>query len=60
LPHHTVAIDRNLPTPGLLILDAISANAGHEGFDLARIADADRLLSTVAEHYVGALQGGCS
>jgi hypothetical protein len=56
LAHHTVAIDRNLPMPGLLILDGLSANAGHEGFDLARVRDVYQLLSTVAEQYEGTLQ----
>jgi hypothetical protein len=49
LAHHTVAIDRNLPLPGLLILDGLSANSGHEGFDLARVRDVYRLLSRVTE-----------
>ncbi|WP_405141984.1 hypothetical protein OG589_32770 [Sphaerisporangium sp. NBC_01403] len=56
LAHHTVAIDRNLPLPGLLILDGLSANAGHEGFDQERIRDVYRLLHTVAQRYQGALQ----
>jgi len=56
LAHHTVAIDRNLPMPGLLVLDGLSANAGHEGFDQDRVRDVYRLLSTVAEQYRGALQ----
>ena len=58
LAHHTVAIDRNLPLPGLLILDGLSANSGHEGFDLARVRDAYRLLSRVTEQdqYRNALQ----
>ncbi|MGI5214941.1 hypothetical protein [Plantactinospora sp. CA-290183] len=58
LAHHTVAIDRNLPLPGLLILDGLSANSGHEGFDLARVRDVYRLLSRVTgqEQYRNALQ----
>jgi hypothetical protein len=56
LAHHTVAIDRDLPMPGLLILDGISANAGHEGFDLDRVSDVYRLLSDVGERYSGRLQ----
>jgi hypothetical protein len=56
LAHHTVAIDRNLPLPGLLILDGLSANAGHEGFDHERVRDVYRLLSEVADQYKGALQ----
>ncbi|MEU4157860.1 AAA family ATPase [Actinoplanes sp. NPDC026670] len=58
LAHHTVAIDRNLPLPGLLILDGISANSGQEGMSFDRIRDAYRLLSRVAsdEAYRGALQ----
>jgi hypothetical protein len=54
--HHTVAIDRSLPIPGWVILDGISANAGHEGFDQERVHDVYRLLRAVAEEYVGALQ----
>ncbi|MDI5939409.1 MULTISPECIES: hypothetical protein [unclassified Micromonospora] len=56
LAHHTVAIDRELPIPGLLVLDGISANAGHEGFDLDRVSDVYRLLSDVGERYSGRLQ----
>jgi hypothetical protein len=56
LAHHTVPIDRNLPMPGLLILDGLSANAGHEGFDQERVHDVYRLLSTVANQYKGDLQ----
>lgn len=56
LAHHTVAIDRNLPMPGLLILDGLSANAGHEGFDQERVRDVYQLLSKVAHRYRGALQ----
>ena len=56
LAHHTVSIDRNLPLPGLLILDGLSANIGHEGFDLDRVRDVYRLLSRVADQYAGALQ----
>ncbi|MCE0763375.1 hypothetical protein LWC35_10725 [Pseudonocardia kujensis] len=54
--HHTVAIDRNLPMPGLLILDGLSSNAGHEGFDQARVRDVYRLLRRVSEQYEGRLQ----
>lgn len=58
LAHHTVAIDRNLPLPGLLILDGISANSGQEGFGLDRIREVYRLLSRVTnqEEYRTALQ----
>ncbi|WP_018791461.1 ATP-binding protein [Salinispora arenicola] len=56
LAHHTVAIDRKLPLPGLLILDGLSANSGHDGFDLDRVRDVYRLLSRVTEQYRGALQ----
>ena len=48
LAHHTVAIDRSLPLPGLLILDGISANSGQQGLSFDRICDAYRLLSQVA------------
>lgn len=42
--------------PGLLILDDLSANAGHEGFDQERVRDVYQLLSKVARRYQGALQ----
>lgn len=56
LAHHTVTIDRNLPIPGLLVLDGLSANAGHEGFDQDRIRDVYQLLGAVAARYRDALQ----
>jgi hypothetical protein len=56
LAHHTVAIDRELPLPGLLVLDGLSANAGHEGFDQARVEDVYRLLLRVSDKYEGRLQ----
>lgn len=56
LAHHTVAIDLNLPLPGLLILDGISANSGHEGFDQARVEDVYQLLIDEAAKYADKLQ----
>ena len=56
LAHHTVAIDRNLPIPGLLILDGLSSNAGHEGYDRDRVRDVYFLLRDVALEYAEALQ----
>jgi hypothetical protein len=56
LAHHTVAIDRNLPIPGLLILDGLSSNAGHEGFDRDRVRDVYFLLRDVALEYTETLQ----
>lgn len=56
LAHHTVAIDRGLPLPGLLILDGLSANAGKEGFDADRLSDMYRLLISVSEQYEDRLQ----
>ncbi|WP_218009686.1 hypothetical protein [Actinomadura kijaniata] len=56
LAHHTVAIDRDLPLPGFLIIDGISANSGSEGFDRARVADVYRLLKQVGEEYEDELQ----
>jgi hypothetical protein len=56
LAHHTVAIDRELPIPGLLVLDGLSSNAGHEGFDRDRVRDVYRLLRRVAREYEGNLQ----
>jgi hypothetical protein len=56
LAHHTVAIDRGLPMPGLLVLDGLSANAGREGLDGDRIEALYRLLQTAATDYEGLLQ----
>lgn len=56
LAHHTVAIDRNLPMPGLLILDGLSSNAGQEGYDRDRVRDVYFLLRDVALEYAEALQ----
>ncbi|MER6412466.1 hypothetical protein [Streptomyces humidus] len=56
LAHHTVAIDNNLPMPGLLVLDGLSANAGRRGFDEDRIRDMYQLLMGVAEEYGDRLQ----
>ncbi|MGW4524173.1 hypothetical protein [Amycolatopsis sp. NPDC004378] len=56
LAHHTVAIDRGLPMPGLLVLDGLIANAGYEGFDRARIGDIYDLLLDVSNEYSEALQ----
>lgn len=56
LAHHTVAIDNNLPLPGLLVLDGLSNNVGHEGFDLARRDDTYTLLMEESDRYEGRLQ----
>lgn len=56
LAHHTVAIDRSLPLPGLILLDGLSANTGREGFDQARIEDIYRLLIGVSKQYGDSLQ----
>ncbi|MGW4823671.1 hypothetical protein ACWEP4_33170, partial [Streptomyces sp. NPDC004227] len=56
LAHHTVAIDRGIPLPGLLVLDGLSANAGRKGFDVERIQDMYQLLLDVATQYAERLQ----
>ncbi|MFF1571403.1 hypothetical protein ACFVWR_01545 [Leifsonia sp. NPDC058292] len=56
LAHHTVAIDRQLDMPGLLILDGVSANSGREGLDGNRILDMYRLFAEVSEEYGSELQ----
>lgn len=56
LAHHTVSIDHELPLPGLLVLDGLSSNVGHEGFDLARRDDTYRLLMEEVNRYQGRLQ----
>ena len=39
LAHHTVAIDYGLTLPSFLVLDGLSSNVGHEGFDRERLDD---------------------
>lgn len=56
LAHHTVAIDRRLPLPGLLVLDGLSANSGFEGFDQDRVHDVYQLLVDVSDRYGDQLQ----
>jgi hypothetical protein len=56
LAHHTVAIDRNLPLPGLLVIDGPSSNVGTEGYDAERLSDVYSLLDSVARTYAEALQ----
>jgi hypothetical protein len=56
LAHHTVAIDRALPLPGLLVLDGLSANVGTEGFDQALANNIYRLLRRVGTEYADRLQ----
>lgn len=56
LAHHTVAIDRGLFLPGLLVLDGVSANSGKEGLDGDRILDMYRLFIEVSAAYEEHLQ----
>lgn len=56
LAHHTVAIDRGLPMPGLLVLDGVSANSGKEGFEGDRVVDMYRLFAEIASEYADSLQ----
>lgn len=56
LAHHTVAIDRDLPLPGMLIIDGASSNVGTEGYDAERLEDMYDLLAEVGEAYGDQLQ----
>jgi len=56
LAHHTVAIDRDLPLPGMLIIDGASSNVGTEGYDAERLEDMYELLADVGEAYGDQLQ----
>lgn len=56
LAQHTVAIDRGLCLPGLLILDGVSANSGKEGLDGDRVLDMYRLFTEVSADYADHLQ----
>ena len=56
LAHHTVAIDRGLDMPGLLVLDGVSANSGKEGLEGDRIVDMYKLFGEVAGEYGDQLQ----
>lgn len=56
LAHHTVAIDRGLRLPGLLVLDGPSSNVGTEGFDAQRLIDVYDLLADISADYGDRLQ----
>ena len=56
LAHHTVAIDRGLRMPGLLVLDGPSSNVGTEGYDAQRLVDVYDLLADVTAEYSQDLQ----
>jgi len=56
LAHHTISIDKGLALPGLLVLDGLSNNVGHEGFDQDRLNDVYRLLIEETTNYEGRLQ----
>jgi hypothetical protein len=56
LAQHTVAIDRDLPLPGLLVIDGPSSNIGTEGYDPERLADMYALFEDIARVYGHALQ----
>ena len=56
LAHHTVSIDHGLPLPGLLVLDGLSSNVGHEGFDRERLDDVFHLLMDETARYRNRLQ----
>ncbi|MCA0328483.1 MAG: hypothetical protein LCI03_01105 [Actinobacteria bacterium] len=56
LAHHTVAIDRGLAMPGLLILDGVSANSGKEGLEGDRVVDMYKLFEEVSAEYGDQLQ----
>ena len=56
LAHHTVAIDRDLPLPGLLVIDGASSNVGTEGYDAQRLDDMYQLFAEVSGTYGDRLQ----
>ena len=56
LAHHTVAIDRDLPLPGMLIIDGASSNVGTEGYDAQRLEDMYDLFAEVGFAYGEQLQ----
>ena len=56
LAHHTVAIERGLRLPGLLVIDGPSSNVGTEGFDAQRLVDIYDLLADVGAQYADSLQ----
>jgi hypothetical protein len=56
LAHHTVAIDRGLDMPGLLVLDGVSANSGKEGLEGDRVVDMYKLFGEVVGEYAEHLQ----
>jgi predicted nuclease with TOPRIM domain len=56
IAHHKTALELNLPLPGLLVLDGISSQLGHEGFDRERLDALYALLLEFATENADKLQ----
>ncbi|MBI4190781.1 MAG: hypothetical protein HY525_09610 [Betaproteobacteria bacterium] len=56
LAHHEVAIELSIPLPGILMIDGVTKNVGHEGFDLERVEAVYSYLNDVSARLGDALQ----
>jgi AAA domain len=54
--HHEVAVELKLSLPGILIVDGLTSNVGHEGFDLERVRDVYGYLMRLASRLGDQLQ----
>ena len=56
LAHHLVALELEIPLPGILFIDGLTSNVGHEGFDMQRVHDVYGYLGEVSRRYSDQLQ----
>jgi hypothetical protein len=56
LAHHLVALELGTPLPGILFIDGLTSNVGHEGFDLQRVHDVYGYLGGVSQRHGEQLQ----
>jgi hypothetical protein len=56
LAHHEVAVELGMRLPGILMIDGVTKNVGHEGFDLERVEAVYSYLNSVSERLGDSLQ----
>jgi hypothetical protein len=54
--HQKTAIELGLPLPNILLIDGLTTNVGHEGFDVERVHNAYLSLIALAEELGDTLQ----
>ena len=56
LAHHLCALELGLPLPGILFIDGLTANLGHQGEDLNRVRGLYEDLMRISDEYGRDLQ----